>query len=94
MAEILDGLIDYIPKKEISNGNAARIPRIIYGDQLTIVHIRGAVTLRSSDLVEEKHLNGFVEVVSDWHTRLCLVTVCTVKIYKLFVMDLVHGITV
>ena len=54
----------------------SRYHKFIY-DQLTVARIRGAATLRSSDLNEEKQLKGFVEVVSDWHTRLCLVTVCT-----------------
>ena len=85
MAEILDGLTDYMPLKRFPDESTIRIPRIIYGDQLTIVRIRSAAILCSSDLIEEKRLNGFVEVVSDWHTRLCLVTVCTIKIITMVV---------
>ena len=77
MAEILDALSDYVPRKSLPDGiKIQQIPQIIYGDQLTVARIRGAATLRSSDLNEEKQLKGFVEVISDWHTRLCLVTVC------------------
>lgn len=77
MAEILDALNDYVPMKHLPDiEDTKQIPRIIYGDQLTVARIHGAATLRSSDLIEEKQLKGFIEVVSDWHTRLCLVTVC------------------
>jgi len=77
MEEILDGLGVYIPVKSLPDtGDIYKIPRIIYGDQLTVARIRGAVTLRCSDVVEDKQLKGFTEVISDWHTRLCLVTVC------------------
>ena len=77
MAEILDGLTDYVPLKKFPDGSTLQIPRIIYGHQLMVARIRGAVTLRSS---EEKQLKEFTEAVSDWHTRLCLVTVCTTEI--------------
>lgn len=77
MAEILDALNDYVPVKQLpDDAGIQQIPRIIYGDQLTVARIRGAATLRSSDLTQEKQLKGFIEVVSDWHARLCLVTVC------------------
>ena len=77
MTEILDALSDYVPRKSLPDGTKIQqIPRIIYGDQLTVAWIHGAATLRSSDLNEEKQLKGFVEVVSNWHTRLCSVTVC------------------
>jgi len=77
MAEILDALNVYVPVKVFpGSAEIQEVPRIIYGDQLTVARIRGAVTLRSSDLRKEQQLKGFVEVVSDWHARLCLVTVC------------------
>lgn len=76
MAEILDAINDYVPVKHSPDVvGIQQIPRIVYGDQLTVARIRGAATLRSSDLIEEKQLKGFIEAVSDWHTRLCLVTV-------------------
>ena len=81
MAEILDGLGAYIPEKCLFDvGEIYKIPWVIYGDKLTVARIRGAVTLRSSDIVETKQLNGFTGVISDWHTRLCLVTVCDYSI--------------
>ena len=77
MAEILDSLGTYVPKKCLLDiGEIYKIPRVIYGDQLTVARIRGAATLRSSEIDEQKRLDGFTEVISDWHTRLCLVTVC------------------
>ena len=77
MAEILDSLGTYVPKKCLLDiGEIYKIPRVIYGDQLTVARIRGAATLWSSEIDEQKRLDGFTEVISDWHTRLCLVTVC------------------
>jgi len=77
MAEILDSLGTYVPKKCLLDiGEIYKIPRVIYGDQLTVARIRSAATLRSSEIDEQKRLDGFTEVISDWHTRLCLVTVC------------------
>ena len=75
MAEILDSLNAYVPVKQMTNCEA-QIPRIIFGDQLTAARIRGAAILRSSHLTVPSKLGGFTEAVSDWHARLCLVTVC------------------
>jgi len=85
MAEILDALNTYIPEKGLLDvGEIHKIPRVIYGDQLTVACIRGAVTLKSPDIVEKKKLNGFTEVISDWHTRLCLVTISS--LYFVYIM--------
>ena len=75
MAQILDALNVYVPTKQMINSEA-QIPRIVFGDQLTAARIRGAAILRSSHLTMKTKLGGFVEAVSDWHARLCLVTIC------------------
>ena len=71
MAEILDALNAYVP----AENPELQIPIIVFGDQLTAARIRSAAILRSSHLTAETKLEGFVEAVSDWHARLCLVTV-------------------
>ena len=76
MADILDGLGAYVPRRYFAEiGKIYKIPQVVYGDQLKEARIGGTVTLRSSDAIEEKQLNGYTEVISDWHTQLCLVTV-------------------
>lgn len=73
MAEILDELSEYVPIQQ-QNG-VTLIPRIIFGDQLTIARIRGAAILRTPEINEEHQLKQFVGAISDWHARLCLVMV-------------------
>ena len=58
-------------------------PHLIFGDQLTSAHVQGAITLRCFHKTSLARLQGYVPVTSDWHARLCLVTVslcmvCTV----------------
>lgn len=81
MAQILDALNVYVPVKQMNNFEA-QVPRIVFGDQLTVARIRGAAILRSSHLAMESKLEGFVPAVSDWHARLCLVTVCNSYVYE------------
>jgi len=79
MAEILDSLNQYVPVHSNSDDtgeNGVLVPRVIFGDQLTVARIRGAAILRSYHTVVEKQLGGFIGAISDWHARLCLVTVC------------------
>jgi len=50
-------------------------PHLIFGDQLTSARARGAIAIccfRKTSLVR---LDGYVAATSDWHARLCLVTV-------------------
>ena len=83
MAEILDELNLYVPMCHYStvqedgemDYRVAPIPRLLFGDQLTVARVRGAAVLRSSHIFEPSQLGGFVPTVSDWHARLCLVTV-------------------
>ena len=79
MAEILDSLNKYVPVHTNSNNtteNGILVPRVIFGDQLTVARVRGAAVLRSFHTIVDKQLDGFIGTVSDWHARLCLVTVC------------------
>ena len=82
MADILDALNDYVPVQCRSDKNELLIPRVVFGDQLTVARVRGAAILRSSDLSTQKQLNQFLGAISDWHARLYLVMVCTL-IYTL-----------
>ena len=74
MAEILDELNEYVPVQQ--QDGVTLIPRIVFGDQLTIARIRGATILRSPEINEQNQLKQFVGVISDWHGRLCLMMVC------------------
>ena len=83
MAQILDSLNKYVPVQ--CNDSTAEggilVPRVIFGDQLTVARIRGAAVLRSYHSTVEEKLKGFVGTISDWHARLCLVTV-SIKLSK------------
>ena len=71
MAEIVDALGMYPSKKCLPDvAEIYKIPQVIYGDQLTVTHIQGAVKLQSSNIIEEKKLNDFTEAISNWHSRL------------------------
>ena len=50
-------------------------PRLIFGDQLTSARVRGAINLRCFHKTSLARLDGYVAATSDWHARLCLVTV-------------------
>jgi len=54
---------------------AKPIPRLLFGDQLMVARVRGAAVLHSSYVFDPSQLEGLVASVSDWHARLCLVTV-------------------
>jgi len=89
MAEILDDLGKYVPINRSTeivdiNGKSLNVDksvfsrRLLFGDQLTVARVRGASVLRSTHITPDDSLNGFVPVVADWHSRLCLVTVSIV----------------
>ena len=48
---------------------------LLFSDQLTVAHVRGANVLCSTHLTADQTLQGFLPVVADWHARLCLDTV-------------------
>ena len=86
MAKILLGLNKYVPvyttEKSIEiNGDvytqpATELsPRLLFGDQLTSAHVRGAIALRCFHKTTLDRLEGYTPITSDWHARLCLVTV-------------------
>jgi len=90
IVKILLALNKYVPSEnaEVSmevNGTCyveeeARVwPCLIFGDQLTSARVRGAVALRCFHKTSLARLEGYVAATSDWHARLCLVTVssCT-----------------
>jgi len=54
--------------------------RLLFGYQVTVARIRGALVLRSTHFTAADSLQGFVPVVADWHARLCFVTVCNLFI--------------
>ena len=55
-------------------------PRMLFGDQLTAACIRGAAALHSWHKTTLDRLEGHVPTTSDWHARLCLVTVSAFKL--------------
>lgn len=58
--------------------------RMLYGDQLTIARVRGAAALHSLHKTKLDRLEGYVPATSDWHTRLCLVTVSYPQVYNFY----------
>jgi len=86
MAQILLALNKYVPTEnteafvEVNETSyvqqEARVwPRIIFGDQLTSARVRGAIALRCFHKTSITCLDRHVAATSDWHARLCLVTV-------------------
>ena len=51
------------------------VPSFAIRDKLTSARVRGAATLRSFHKTSLDHLEGHIPVTSEWHARLCLVTV-------------------
>ena len=56
-------------------------PPLIFGDQLTSACVRGAIALHCFHKTSLAHLQEYVPVASDWHARLCLVTVSLCMVY-------------
>jgi len=77
----------------ISSPDVKLSPRFLFDDQLTVAHDRGAIALRIWHKASLNRLEGHVPIVSDWHDRLCLVTVsesyiATKYLYVLFIFIL------
>ena len=51
---------------------------LLFGDQLTVAQARSALMLRDPQTVAKDSLKGFVPVIVDWHTRICLLEVSVV----------------
>ena len=45
------------------------------GDQLTVARIKSAKRLCEDSQHDARHLDGFIPVVEDWHTKVCLLEV-------------------
>ena len=86
MGQILLALNAYVPFQDevqtvqidgesISRPETKLSPRLVYGDQLTVARARGAASLRCWHETALDRLEGYVPVTSDWHARLCVVTV-------------------
>ena len=86
MVQILLGLNKYVPVEhtertvEVNGTHVTQPitklwPRMLFGDQLTAARVRGAAALRSWHKTTLDRLEGHVPATSDWHARLCLVTV-------------------
>ena len=86
MSQILLALNAYVPFQDevqtvqidgesISRPETKLSPRLVYGDQLTVARARGAASLRCWHETALDRLEGYVPVTSDWHARLCVVTV-------------------
>jgi len=70
-------------------------PRLLYGDQLTVVRAQGAAALRSWHKTPLCQLEGYVPVTSDWHARLCLVTVSITNVsFHFFTSKISHSQTI
>lgn len=97
MAEILDELNMYVPMYPYTSiqedgeveYHIKPIARLLFGDQVTVARVRGAAILRSSHVFEPNQLGGFVASISDWHARLCLVTVRAVIVFCFIVMHVI-----
>lgn len=86
MTQILLALNKYVPSKTVettadvdgetlAQEETQLGPRLIFGDQLTSARIRGATALRCFHKTSLTRLEGYIPVTSDWHARLCYVTV-------------------
>ena len=64
-----------IDGESISRPETKLSSRLIYGDQLTVARACGAASLHCWHETALDRLEGYVPVTSDWHARLCLVTV-------------------
>ena len=87
MCSMLDSFIKYVPIEESSKtlqiddesynyDDTKLIQLMLFGDQLTAARVRGATQLRDSQTKAKDTLQGFVPVIADWHSRICLVEVC------------------
>ena len=86
MTEVLDNLSNYVPVhmatktvtvegKNYTVDDSRLIRILMFGDQLTAAHARGAIALRDDDTSALHRLEGFVPAVADWHARMCLLQV-------------------
>ena len=48
---------------------------LIGGDQLTVARMKGAKSMHEVSQHDAGRLDGFIPVVEDWHTKVCLLEV-------------------
>ena len=88
MIEIMEELQQYVPcvegeKSVLAEGETEpdllkveHFHTLLFGgDQLTAARCRGAQKIRQNSVCGSGRLEGFVPVVEDWHTRVCLLGV-------------------
>ena len=90
MVHILDEIHKYVPMTstqavDICDGSEATTAVdicihhfrhvLLGGDQLTVARIRGTQGVLSNSENRSDHLEGFISVIEDWHTKLCYMQV-------------------
>ena len=98
MVDIMDHLNQYVPT-EVTHTTAPKRMQIdtmhkvlVGGDQLTVARMKGAKSMREDSQHDAGRLDGFIPVVEDWHTKVCLLEVrlfmhllcCSMAMYVLF----------
>ena len=104
MVDIMDHLNQYVPT-EVTHTTVqipGRAPKrmqidtmhkvLVGGDQLTVARMKGAKSMREDSQHDAGRLDGFIPVVEDWHTKVCLLEVrlfmlllcCSMAMYVLF----------
>ena len=90
MANIIESLSRYVPVHESTvsadiQGSSFNIDDsklvnvLLFGDQLTVARVRGAMQLRDDDNTHLNRLEGFVPAIADWHARMCLLQVILIN---------------
>ena len=87
MVDIMDHLNQYVPT-EVTHTTVqmpGRAPKrmqintmhkvLIGGDQLMVARMEGAKSMREDSQHDAGRLDGFIPVVEDWHTKVCLLEV-------------------
>ena len=90
MVDILDTLHKYVPLQRttsnvpVPDSNDSeeimvdKMHQVLFGgDQLTVVRARSAQLIRDNSQHATGRLQGFVPVIEDWHTKVCLLEVYT-----------------
>ena len=84
MIDILEDYKNYVPFKTVTlpepltegttviTKDKSYVRTLIGGDYLSAVRARGAQLIRRTSELEERHLDGFLPVSEDWHSKVCL----------------------
>ena len=89
MCSVLESFNKYVPMRELAKSvkvdgelyqydDTEMTQLLLFGDQLTVARARSASLLRDPQTVAKDSLKGFVPVIVDWHTRICLLEVSVV----------------